>query len=372
MRIDHLRCTRCGACVEACIFSVITLGERGPEVGDGCTRCGACAEACPEGAISFPTVKGEVKGVGTMVVGECDGDGFKEVTFELITKARELSGRVDVLVAAPEGTCLDELFAHGADRVLHLVIGSRAVDVLVPELRKVIEGEAPSVLLIGASPWGRELAPGLASSLGVGLTADCTALEMEGRRLLQTRPAFGGDVMATIVSVREPQMATVRPHVFAAERTGGRGEVIRMTPEGELRSAIEVISETVAERGRGIEDADILVSVGMGVGREALSLAGELASLLGGELACSRAVVEAGRLPHSRQVGQSGRTVAPKLYIAVGISGAVQHLVGMRSSRRILAVNTDPGAPIHRVADLGVIGDAEKVLGELISRLRSQ
>ena len=242
----------------------------------------------------------------------------------------------------------------------------------------------PEVFLIGATTLGRDLAGAVATSLKTGLTADCTKLEMgpirkaEGMFLLATRPAFGGNVIATIVCKDyKPQMATVRPRVFESPSRNKKatGEVIRedfqITPDMLAANLVEFIEDKNAQFN--LEYADVIVSGGKGLGNpEGFKLIKELADELGGVVGSSRAAVDGGWIDYEHQVGQTGKHVRPKLYIAAGISGAIQHKVGMQDSDYILAINTDPNAPIFEVATLGVVGDLYQVIPEMIQQLRAQ
>ena len=237
--------------------------------------------------------------------------------------------------------------------------------------------EKPSVLLLGATPNGRDLAPRVAARLRFGLTADCTGLAIDDQgQLVQTRPAFGGNIMASIISpYTRPQAATVRPNVFAAAAPDlSRPVAIKDFPVNLSKAAIRTkVVERIqmASEGEKIEEARIIVSAGRGCGEpSALDLVRSLAHRLGGTMEGSRAIVELGWIPHTLQVGQSGTTVGPDLYIAVGISGAVQHIVGMSSSKKIVAINKDPDAPIFKVADLGIVGDAMAILPKLLEAIR--
>ena len=236
--------------------------------------------------------------------------------------------------------------------------------------------EKPAVILFGATPDGRDLAPRVAARLRLGLTADCTGLEVDEQgQLVQTRPAFGGNIMASIVTpFTRPQAATVRPNVFpAAAPDPGRPVAVAEFPVTLSKASIRtrVVEEIPAAlQGEKIEEARVLVSAGRGCGEPSrLDLVRSLAQRLGGAMAGSRAIVELGWVPHTLQVGQSGTTVGPDLYVAVGISGAVQHVVGMSSSKKIIAINRDPDAPIFKVADLGIVGDAAAILPKLLAEL---
>ena len=275
----------------------------------------------------------------------------------------------------------DSLVAAGADTVLvadHAELAQFREDVFAKILVRVIEERKPEVVLAGATAIGRSVIPYVATILGTGLTADCTGLAIrpEDGMLLQTRPAFGGNIMATIECPNtRPQMATVRPKVMApAEPEPNRkGETIRIEPTaGELRSAVTIL-ESVESEGEqvNIQEVEALVSGGRGLGSEkGFAMLRELAAELNGAVAASRAAVDSGWIPYPHQVGQTGKTVSPKLYVACGISGAVQHLVGMQSSEIVVAINKDAEAPIFNVADYGLVGDLNEIVPELIRQLR--
>jgi electron transfer flavoprotein alpha subunit len=274
---------------------------------------------------------------------------------------------------------LERLCAYGADRVVrcrHALLDRYTTDGFTTALAAVVAKEKPAVLLFGATPNGRDLAPRVAARLRFGLTADCTGLDIDGEgQLVQTRPAFGGNIMASIVSPwTRPQAATVRPNVFAAApASDARPVSIEDFPVTLSKAAIrtKVVEEiATASDGETIDEARVVVAAGRGCGEPSnLDLVRRLARRLGGTMAGSRAIVELGWIPHTRQVGQSGTTVGPDLYVAVGISGAIQHVVGMSSSRKVVAINRDPEAPIFKVADIGVVGDALAILPRLLDEL---
>jgi len=245
-------------------------------------------------------------------------------------------------------------------------------------LTDLIQKEKPEIVLMGATVIGRSFASRVAARLGTGLTADCTelAIDLKTRQLLQTRPAFGGNIMATITTPHNrPQMATVRHKVFkkAVKQGNRQGEIIKESVEGKnlslrtkLLDMVQDLTQTV-----NLADADIIVSGGRGLGGpENFHIIEELACTLGGAVGASRAAVDAGWIPYSHQVGQTGRTVCPKIYIACGISGAIQHLVGMQSSDIIVAINKDPNAPIFKVATYGIEGDLFQIVPALTKRLK--
>jgi len=244
----------------------------------------------------------------------------------------------------------------------------------------LVRQKRPEVILMGATSTGRDLAPRVATRLKTGLTADCTGLEIEKgtRNLIQTRPALGGNIMASIISPHHrPQMATVRPRVMKKARPSGnrRGEIIEVKPDfTQEDKMVEVVKFIKEEREiEDLQEAEIIVSGGRGLGKaENFSLIRKLARLLGGAVGASRAVVDAGWIPSYHQVGQTGKTVQPKLYIACGISGAIQHQVGMRNSEIIVAINKDPNAPIFDIATYGIVQDLHKFLPVLIEKLEDE
>jgi len=270
--------------------------------------------------------------------------------------------------------------AHGAEKVYvaeHEALKHYNTEVYTDILAGIISKYKPSIVLFGATLIGRNLAPHVAARLNLGLTADCTSLNLNKKGyLVQTRPAFGGNIMASIISRTRPQMATVRPNVMKM----GEQNWLRKAEVKEIKVSIDLTSikikvldivKVMAETTMNIEEADIIVSAGRGIGSpDNLKLIEEFAEVLGAALGGSRAIVDAGWLPPQQQVGQTGKTVAPNLYIAVGISGAIQHLIGMQTSNVIVAINKDPEAPIFKVADFGVVGDLFEVLPALIGELR--
>jgi electron transfer flavoprotein alpha subunit len=394
LKIDHPICNLCGLCQKSCPFGAISTGEEKVTVDDRCTLCGACVNVCPQSALSIERRQASPEELaryeGVFVWTECESREKKlvprKVVYELLTHGRRLADRLEQpLVAVALGddrmAGLERLCHQGADRVIrcrHDLLGGYSTDGFTTALAAVVAKEKPSVLLFGATPSGRDLAPRVAARLRLGLTADCTGLAIDDQgQLVQTRPAFGGNIMASIVTpYTRPQCATVRPKVFtAAEPDTQRSVVIEEFPvklnKASIRTKVVEQIPTPAE-GEKIEEARILVSAGRGCGEASnLDLVRSLAHRLGGTLAGSRAIVELGWIPHTLQVGQSGTTVGPDLYIAVGISGAVQHVVGMSSSKKIIAINKDPDAPIFKIADLGVVGDALHILPKLLDALKT-
>ncbi|MCM0759850.1 electron transfer flavoprotein subunit alpha/FixB family protein [Sporomusa sphaeroides DSM 2875] len=311
----------------------------------------------------------------------------KNVGLELLNQGRILAEAhneklIGVVIGQDVAAAVKSAIAYGADEVI-LVEGEEYKDYntdgYTNVMVKLIEKYKPSVLLIGASNNGRDLGPRLAGRLATGLTADCTGLGIneETGDVAWTRPAFGGNLMATILcSHTRPQIGTVRPGVFkkACPDLARNAPVIReeiRTPAAEIRTKVIGFIKTMGEAAVNLEEAEIIVSGGRGMANpENFALLKDLADLLGGAVGASRAAVDAGWMPPLQQVGQTGKTVGPRIYIACGISGAIQHLAGMSSSDIIVAINKDPDAPIFDIADYGVVGDLFEVIPVLIEEIR--
>ena len=300
------------------------------------------------------------------------------VSYELIGKAKDLAKDLDtqvtaVLLGYKVGDLCDKLARYGADKVI--VVDDPALEVYSTEpyvhaMHQVILAKKPEVVLYGATAIGRDMAPRVSARVHTGLTADCTKLEIdpETKNLMMTRPAFGGNIMATILCPNHrPQMATVRPGVMQRGQVieGAKADVENFAvPDLAEHKNVEILEIVKKTAGKmDIQDAKVLVSGGRGMGGpENFKLLEELADVMGGTVSASRAAVDAGWVEKDRQVGQTGKTVRPHVYIACGISGAIQHLAGMEDSEIIIAINKDPGAPIFEVADYGVVGDLFKIL----------
>ena len=322
---------------------------------------------------------------GVLVYIEQRFNEVQNVSLELLGKSRKIADELGVqVIAALVGKDIEKhsklLVEYGADKVL--VMDDANLELYSTEpytqaLVQAVNSEKPEIVLFGATSIGRDLAPRVSARLKTGLTADCTSLEIsEERMLLMTRPAFGGNIMATIISPdHRPQMTTVRPGVMTKmERDSKRaGEIIHFPVKIEKNAQfIEVLSfEKETEEKQDIQEATVLVSGGRGIGSaENFELLYNLADELGGLVSASRAAVDSGWLDHDRQVGQTGKTVRPNLYIACGISGAIQHVAGMEEAELIIAINKDKGAKIFEVADLGVVGDVQKVLPFVIEEIK--
>ncbi|MCD6529311.1 electron transfer flavoprotein subunit alpha [Candidatus Bathyarchaeota archaeon] len=388
IKVIEEKCTGCGSCVQVCPFGAIEVVEGKARISEECRLCGICVSACPYEAI---VITGEEEKVdlsayrGILVFGEQREGRIEPVVYELIGKGRELADKLGeelscVVLGYNMKNQAEELLSYGVDKVYLYDHPSLAIfrdDPYTDLIVELVEKIKPNIFLIGATFIGRSLAPRIASRLKTGLTADCTGLEIdpESRLLLQTRPAFGGNIMATIVCRnRRPQMATVRYKVMKkAEKTSRRrGELIVMdfNPKN-VRDRVKVRKFVKEEAEVSLTEAEVIVSGGRGLGGpEGFKLIKELADLLGGAVGASRVAVDEGWISYSHQVGLSGKTVRPKLYIACGISGSVQHLAGMGGSDVIVAINKDPSAPIFKVADIGIVGDLYEVLPRLISRIK--
>ena len=388
--VDQHKCNGCGRCVRLCPFNQIKIVDGLAIMEAGCTMCGVCQESCPKGAIHIKrdrlTIEDTSNYRGVWVFIEQHQGRIKPVSLELLSKAKELAQKlkqelVAVLVGYKVSYLIKELVSYGIHKIYLVedeVLERYTTDAYTYVLVSLISQYKPNILLIGATNMGRDLAPRIAARLRVGLTADCTNLDItqEGY-LLQTRPAFGGNIMAQILcKYTRPQMATVRPNVFkkcVPCSNSQSPEIIKIEASLNplpLRVKITEVVKEVSEVAN-LEEADIIVSAGRGLGSpDNLYLVRDLAKILGATVGGSRAVIDAGWLPHHQQVGQSGKTVAPELYIACGISGAIQHLVGMQTSKRVIAINKDPEAPIFKIATLGIVGDLFKVIPLLIEDLK--
>jgi electron transfer flavoprotein alpha subunit len=393
--IDRELCIGCEACVDACAFDAVHLDEEEIAVAnDNCTACGACIDECPTEALRLPAAEAPL--IVTPDVDAYEGVWFwveqyegqaGSISWEMAGKGRQLADQLGVsLTACVLGSDVEstarEAIAHGADRVFLVddpTLTTYRTDPYAAVMVDLVERYKPEILIMGASSRGRDLAGSIATRLVTGLTADCTGLEIdpETRQLRQTRPAFGGNIMATILCPNHrPQMATVRHRVFEVpEKDDARqGQVVReraLMAEDEIAS--KVIDFLVEEENVNLADARIIVSGGRGVkGPEGFEPVRELAQVLGGAVGASRAAVDAGWIPYAHQVGQTGRTVRPDLYIACGISGAIQHLAGMRTAKVIVAINRDPEAPIFEVAHYGIVGDLFEVVPALTEAFRKK
>jgi electron transfer flavoprotein alpha subunit len=413
------KCIACGArCQSACPADAIEMNDAGEPIilTEKCIGCLKCVKICPASALEMSFTPEEVKileqlaasGIPSIedvddeaaalgitlaqyrgvwvFVEQTEGESAK-VSWELLGVGAQLAATLGVTLSAlvigekVEHLCR-EAFAYGAKETYLVdapVFRNYRTETYLAACRRLIEKYKPEVVLMGATGMGRDLAGAVATRVGTGLTADCTGLAIDNKRnLMQTRPAFGGNIMATIMCDKfRPQMATVRPNVMPMpeHRAGAEGIIIRedfSMPENDiLTKVIEIIHDTKSTGHVDIAGADFIVSGGRGmIASENFSMLQELADELHGVVGASRSAVDAGWMPQDRQVGQTGKTVRPKIYIACGISGAIQHLVGMQDSDLIIAINRDRQAPIFEVATYGIVGDLFQIVPAITKKIR--
>ena len=392
IEIIENQCTGCGLCIKTCPYQAIVVESDLAAIDENtCTLCGACVDACPFEAIRLTREQKSTEDPnqysGVWVFAEQRHGEIHPVVYELLGIGKKLaSARHAELSAVLIGSDLKEnicrLFQYGADTVYmadHKVLDAYLDDVYCRLLCKLIRQYRPEIVLAGATAMGRALIPRVATTVGTGLTADCTGLEIDQKTglLLQTRPAFGGNVMARIICEKHrPQMATVRPKVmetatFRPQKNSGH--IIEVEVDDDALVSTLTVDDVIRDVGNqmNITDAEIIVAGGRGLkGPEHFSMLTEMAQLLNGAVGATRPVVDAGWISYSHQIGQTGKTVKPKFYFAVGISGAVQHLVGMSSAEKIIAINKNPEAPIFKVADYGLVGDLFEIVPNLTKRIK--
>ncbi len=398
MSIEVLKdkCTGCKLCLKACPFDAISMQEGLAVIDlDKCTLCSACVEACKFSAIEITKQETAIHRLtpeqiaqyrDVWVFAEQHQGKVQSVVFELLGKGRELANKLNsrlcaVYLGEKIGSELNELYYRGAD-IVYAVESVKLKDYLSESygnvLSQLILEYKPEVVLCGATTLGRSLIPRVAAAIGTGLTADCTGLEIDTEKkiLLQTRPAFGGNIMATIICPNHrPQMSTVRHKVMqeASRNQSLEGQLVKkyiadnkIISRTKLIDIVREIEPTV-----NISEANIIVSGGRGIqGPENFRMLQDLALVLGGAVGASRAAVDSEWINYSHQVGQTGKTVCPKIYIACGISGQIQHLAGMQSSEIIIAINKDSSAPIFNVATYGIVGDIFEVVPALTAKFK--
>jgi electron transfer flavoprotein alpha subunit len=382
IRVLREKCTGCGLCVASCPFQCISVVEDKAVISVDCRLCEICVDVCPVKAIEMEKAERTIdlsEYSGVLVFGEQRRGVISPVVYELVGKGRELADKLDerlecVILGDNMKAQAEDLAEYNVNKVYvfdSTLLADFRDDPYTQFLTSLVKEIKPSIFLIGATSIGRSLAPRLATRLQTGLTADCTGLDIDSEgNLLQTRPAFGGNVMATILCTdHRPQMATVRYKVMkrAEKQPEYRGEVVFKETEDVVVDRTRILSVSTESEDVSLAEAQIIVSGGKGLGNpEGFRLIEELANALGGAVGASRLVVDDGWIPFKHQVGLSGKTVRPKLYIACGISGAVQHLAGMQTSDVIVAINKDPSAPIFKVADYGIVGDLYEIIPEII------
>jgi len=387
--INRDKCTGCEECVASCPVSAIEMKDGKAFINEYCEACMTCLNVCPEGAI-IEVQKEARDGTdlkaykGVWIFAEQRAGKISSIAYELLGIGRKLADDRGtdlsaVLFGATEAAA-GELIKWGADRVYlsqDQMLSQFNDEPYSQLLISLIDRHKPEIVLAGATPIGRSFIPRVAARIRTGLTADCTSLQIDKDtgNLLQIRPAFGGNIMATILCPNNrPQMATVRPRVMKRGQydENRKGEIIAVGADAlSCRTKVLETVKEVSDIAVNLQEANIIVSGGRGLGDpKGFSLIQELAELLGGAVGSSRAAVDAGWIPHRHQVGQTGKTVCPTIYIACGISGAVQHLVGMQSSDIIIAINKNPEAPIFNAATFGIVGDLYEVLPLLIRKLK--
>ena len=393
--VHEEKCKGCKLCVAACPYAAINIQEKKAVLNAGCTNCGACIDSCEFDAIAFEGSQERIcmdvapfKGIYVFI--EQGNQTASKVSLELLGKARGLANEFSrlgknqlvtaIVIGYELGNIADELIHYGADHVIIVKdepFRMYRTDIYTKAIVQIVREKKPEILLFGATPQGRDLAPRVANRLRTGLTADCTALEISKEEgiLLQTRPAFGGNIMATIVCPdNRPQIATVRPGVMKKyprdpEKTGTK-EV--MTVDLDEKDFIIRILDIIASTKKHVrlEDAKIIVAGGHGVNNpQGFKILEALAAELGAEVGASRAAVDAGWIGQDHQIGQTGKTVQPDLYIACGISGSIQHLAGMSRSKYVISINTDRKAPIVSASDVTFIGDLFRVVPMLTKKI---
>ena len=415
-RVIAGKCVACGArCQSACPVDGVEMSEQGEPiiVTDKCIGCLKCVKVCPAGALEMFYTPEELEIIASFAqhgtddaddeelerrrrvgaysgvwvfIEQNEGDPAR-VSWELTGVGRQLADSLGVELSAViigdnVAHLPDQAFSYGADNAYLIsqpVFRQYRTEPFLETMCYLIDKYKPEVVLMGATGMGRDLAGAVATRVKTGLTADCTGLGIDDKRnLMQTRPAFGGNIMATIMCDRfRPQMATVRPHVMPMpeSRPGATGKVIEESFDISESSIFTRVLEVITDKGGkdrvDVAGAEFIVSGGRGMmAKENFAMLEELAEQLGGVVGGSRSAIDAGWLPQDRQVGQTGKTVRPKIYIACGISGAIQHLVGMQDSDVIIAINRDAEAPIFEVATFGIVGDLFQVVPALTARVR--
>jgi len=381
--------TDIAAMVALCPFKALEDNNGKLEINAGCKLCKLCVKKGQPGAMEFveeeagPQVdKSLWKGI-TVYVDHVEGD-IHPVTLELLGKARELADKIGhpvqaLFLGSGIGDKAHELLHYGVDKV-YVVDTPELMDFKIESYTAAFEAYInkvkPSAILVGATSVGRQLAPRIAARFKTGLTADCTILDMhDNTDLVQIRPAFGGNIMAEILTTNtRPQLATVRYKVMnAPERSEeAKGEVIPLeVPADKLKARMEVLGIIKKEKEKTIESAEVLVVAGRGLKKpEDIAMVRQLAEALGGDVACTRPLVEAGWMEAAHQIGLSGRTVRPKLIITCGVSGAIQFVAGMNNSEQVVAINSDPEAPIFKVANYALVGDIYEIIPQLIEKIK--
>jgi len=389
IRIIYEKCTLCKQCIDTCPFGAIEVRDGKLFIDENCNLCGLCIKTCPEGALEKEEKVESVVDLsqykGIWFFAESRDGKLCPVAFEMLNAALKLKKSLGeyiagVLIGNNIKGLAGELGACGADRVY--VVEDSLLEHFQEEpyaiaMAQLITKHKPSIVIAAATMMGRSFIPSVAARLRTGLTADCTdiSIDPETKLLIQTRPTFGGNLMARIICKNHrPQMATIRPKMFEEASVIGNNDpeilMEEFNREG-LQNRVKILGKEKIENVVDLQEAEVIVSGGRGVkDPKNFEMIKELAGLLGGAVGASRAAVDSGWIPYPHQVGQTGKTVKPKIYIACGISGAIQHLAGMQTSDYIIAINKDPDAPIFKVANLGIVGDIFEVIPALIKKIK--
>lgn len=392
LKIHQDKCVGCGLCVKTCAADALAIQNKKAVVNEACILCGMCLDSCPFKAISIEKQAAPKEDLsayhGIWIYAEQQGK-ILQVAYELLGKGQELAKQkgcklTALLFGNDVANEAQSLIAYGADEVLlceHPLLDTQIDENYIDLFDQLIQERKPEILLFGATGFGRSIAPRIAARRQTGLTADCTILEIDPVKglLNQTRPAFGGNLMATIICPNHrPQMATVRPGIMQVQPCdeAHTGEIIRVDyadPDASKTASVELLEQVIAAHVNTIADADIIISAGKGIGSQKnMELVKRLAELMGGVVGVSRPLVDIGWSEYQNQVGQTGSTVSPKLLITFGISGAIQHLAGIGGAKTIIAVNTDPEAPIFSVAHYKVVADCVEILKHMIANLEAR
>jgi len=388
IKVIYEKCTLCKVCIDVCPFDAIEIKDNKIFINEKCTLCGLCVKNCPEKALYKEEKKKEEidtsKYQGIWFFAETKDGSISPVSYEMLSACLKIKEKLNqeisgVLFGENVSSLAPDLIKRGCDNVY--VIKSEKLEnfreqTFADAFSKLINKYKPNIVIAAATMIGRSFIPSVAAKIKTGLTADCTDIDIDEETglLVQTRPTFGGNLMAKIIcKYHRPQMATIRPKIFSpAEVIDGKdGNIIEENIEIEDDGNVEILGREKVENVVDLQEAEIIVSGGRGMkGPENFDIIKEFASLLGGAVGASRAAVDSGWIPYPHQVGQTGKTVKPKIYIACGISGAIQHLAGMQTSDFIIAINKDREAPIFKVANLGVVGDLFEVVPLVIKKIK--
>lgn len=379
------KCNLCELCIEVCPFDAISIVNKKIDINSNCKLCKMCIKQCPQKAITLEVKKESVdkdKWQGVLVYAEYVDGTLHPVTYELIGKARDLADKTNMpvyvlIIGYNTEKSAKSLLEYGVDKVFiydHRALEHFCVDSYTNVFTDILNDIKPSVVLVGGTSIGRSLAPRVSTRFKTGLTADCTTLDIkENTDLIQIRPAFGGNIMAQIITpYTRPQFATVRYKVMdSAKKTTAHGKIVSREVANEMIStSIEVVNIIKKDKSPSITEAEVLVVAGQGIkNKDDLEMVKKLADLLGGQLGATRPMIEKGWVDYTRQIGLSGRTVKPKLLITCGVSGAIQFTACMNASDCIVAINSDKNASIFKIAHYGIVGDLYKIIPKLIEKL---